>query len=83
MTRTSDMTFKFDYKIEITKDHLTVMMFTPFCGTSKRYRFREVENGDYKMIEGDTRINPHFQLDKFYPYTSIKNKCDKWLKEVN
>ncbi|MCA0387943.1 MAG: hypothetical protein LCH52_05555 [Bacteroidetes bacterium] len=84
MTRNSDKAFRFDYRIEVSKDYLTVLFYTPYLHMmpSKSFIFRETGDRDYKLLSGNQCSNPQFVQGSIYPFSSIKRVCDTWLNEV-
>lgn len=84
MKRSSDPEFRFDYRIEVTREMLRVLFFTPYEneGPSKSFLFRQVTGSDFRLIEGNRSINTIFSPGYIYPFSSIKNLCDQWLEGV-
>lgn len=84
MKRNSDPEFRFDYRIEVTREMLTVQLFTPYEneGPSKSFLFRQVEGMDFRFLSGTRALNAIFSPGYIYPFESIKKLCDEWLEGV-
>lgn len=84
MKRNSDSDFKFDYRIEVTRDMLLVQLFTPYVSEapSKSFTFRQIQGKDYRFITGTAEHNAPFSTGYIYPFDSIKKLCDGWLEGV-
>ncbi len=82
MKRNSDPGYRFNYRIEVSREMLTVLLYTPYQDgvPSKYFRFRQVEGKDFKYIDGTKAPRTLFAPGYIYPFESIKKVCDKWLQ---